>query len=100
VKVDFLGGEAPGRTDPDHPFVAMVVETARPVYGQPMRIVPMIGGSGPNHMFLEELKVPIVSAGLSYPGTQAHAPNENVRIDLYLKHAKHVARILGEFAAG
>ncbi len=97
VKVTFIGGEAPGRTDPDDPFVQLVVQTAEPVYGQPMQIIPMIGGSGPNHAFLEYLKLPIVSAGVGYPGTQAHAPNENVRLDLYLKGAKHIARILKEF---
>jgi acetylornithine deacetylase/succinyl-diaminopimelate desuccinylase-like protein len=98
VEVTYIGGEAPGRTDPDDPFVDLVVKTAEPIYGQPMQIVPMIGGSGPNHAFLEYLKLPIVTAGVGYPGTQAHAPNENVRLDLYLKGAKHIARILREFA--
>jgi len=37
-------------------------------------------------------------AGIGHPGTLAHAPNENVRLDLYVKHAKHVVRILDEFA--
>jgi acetylornithine deacetylase/succinyl-diaminopimelate desuccinylase-like protein len=97
VEVTYIGGEAPGRTDPDDPFVQLVVQTAEPVYGQPMQIVPMIGGSGPNHAFLEYLKLPIVTAGVGYPGTQAHAPNENVRLDLYLKGAKHIARIMREF---
>jgi acetylornithine deacetylase/succinyl-diaminopimelate desuccinylase-like protein len=98
VEVRFLGGEAPGRTDPDHPFIRLVVEAARPVYGHPMRIVPMTGGSGPNHAFIEYLNVPIASSGIGYPGTQAHAPNENIRIDLYLKGARHIARILRDFA--
>jgi acetylornithine deacetylase/succinyl-diaminopimelate desuccinylase-like protein len=97
VQINFLGGEAPGRTDPDDPFVKMVVETAADVYGRPMEIVPMIGGSGPNHCFLEYLKVPVVTQGLGYPGGQAHAPNENIRLDLYLKGAKHIARILQAF---
>jgi acetylornithine deacetylase/succinyl-diaminopimelate desuccinylase-like protein len=98
IQVSFLGGEAPGRTDPDHPFIKLVAETARPVYGVPMQIVPMIGGSGPNHAFLENLHLPIATAGIGYSGTQAHAPNENVRLDLYLKGAKHIARILKAFA--
>jgi acetylornithine deacetylase/succinyl-diaminopimelate desuccinylase-like protein len=97
VQITYLGGEAPARTDPDHPFIHMVAETARPVYGMPMQIVPMVGGSGPNHAFQEYLGVPIASAGIGYPGTQAHAPNENVRIDLYLKGAKHIARIIDSF---
>ncbi|MGD2158769.1 MAG: M20/M25/M40 family metallo-hydrolase, partial [Anaerolineales bacterium] len=97
VKMTFLGGEPPGRTDPDHPFVKLVVDAAAEVYNQPMRITPMIGGSGPNHVFLEELKLPIATSGISYPGTKGHAPNENIRVDLYLKGAKHIARILKDF---
>ena len=99
VQIQFLGGEAPGRTDPDHPFIRLVAETATPVYGVPMRIVPMIGGSGPNHMFLTELGVPVATGGLGHPDGRVHAPDENIRIDLYLKHARHVARLLEAFAS-
>lgn len=98
VQITFLGGEAPARTDPNHPFVDLVIRTAEPVYGHPMQIEPMLGGSGPNHAFIHYLNLPVVTAGLGYPGTQAHAPNENIRLDLYLKHAKHVVRILSGFA--
>jgi acetylornithine deacetylase/succinyl-diaminopimelate desuccinylase-like protein len=41
----------------------------------------------------------VVSACLGYPGSQGHAPNENIRLDLYLKGARHIARILKEFGA-
>jgi acetylornithine deacetylase/succinyl-diaminopimelate desuccinylase-like protein len=98
VKVRFLGGNPAGRTDPDHPFLRLVAETARPVYGMPMTIVPMVGGSGPNHSFIQELGVPVATAGFGNPDTRAHAPDENLRIDLYLKHAKHVARMIHAFA--
>jgi acetylornithine deacetylase/succinyl-diaminopimelate desuccinylase-like protein len=97
VKVNFIGGEAPARTDPDDAFVKLVVDTALDIYGMPMQIVPMIGGSGPNYVFREYLNVPIVTTGTGYPGAQAHAPNENVRLDLYLKAARHFVRILKEF---
>jgi acetylornithine deacetylase/succinyl-diaminopimelate desuccinylase-like protein len=97
VKVTLVGGEAPGRTDPDDPFVKLVVDTSAEVYAEPMQIIPMIGGSGPNHAFLEYLKLPVVTAGVGHPGAQAHAPNENLRIDLYLKGAQHITRILKAF---
>jgi len=99
VQIKFLGGEKPARTDPDDPFVKLVVETARPVYGHPMQIMPMSGGSGPNHAFVHFLKLPVVTAGIAYPGTQGHAPNENIRLDLYLKGAMHIVRIMKEFSA-
>jgi acetylornithine deacetylase/succinyl-diaminopimelate desuccinylase-like protein len=98
VQITFHGGEPPGRTDPDHPFVQLVVKAAEDVYEEPVRIKPLIGGSGPNHVFLHELDLPIATSGISYPGTQAHAPNENVRLDLYLKGAKHIVRILKAFS--
>lgn len=94
VEVNYLGGERPGRTDPDDPFVKLTIEAAREAYGSEVVIVPMVGGSGPNHVFLDTLKVPIVSAGVGYPGGQAHAPNENIVIDNFLTGTKHTARII------
>ncbi len=94
VEVNYLGGERPGRTDPDDRFVKLTIEAAREAYGTDVVIVPMVGGSGPNHVFLDTLKVPIVSAGVGYPGGQAHAPNENIVIDNFLTGTKHTARII------
>lgn len=98
VQIKFLGGEPAARTDPDHPFVRTVVQAAEEVYEQPMQLVPMVGGSGPNYPFVHDLGLPVATAGLGYPDTRAHAPNENIRIDLYLKHASHMARVIKEFA--
>ena len=98
VHVAFLGGGPAGRTDPDDPFLRLVARTAEPVYGVPMQVVPMIGGSGPNHAFIETLRVPIATAGFGHPNTRAHAPDENLKVDYYVKHAKHVARLLDVFA--
>jgi acetylornithine deacetylase/succinyl-diaminopimelate desuccinylase-like protein len=98
VQINFLGGEPAARTDPDDPFVKIVVDTAEEVFESPMEIVPMVGGSGPNHPFVHDLGLPVATAGLGYPDTRAHAPNENIRLDLYLKHARHMARLIKEFA--
>ena len=98
VVLTCLGQEPPARTDPDHPFLKLVSELAAPVYGAPMTIVPLTGGSGPNHPFVHELGLPVATAGLGYPDGRVHAPNENMRIDLYLKHAKHMARLLEAYA--
>jgi acetylornithine deacetylase/succinyl-diaminopimelate desuccinylase-like protein len=98
IEISYLGGEPPGRTDLNDPFLEIVVESAREVYGMPQRIVPMSGGSGPNHPFLHVLKVPVATAGIGYPGSQAHAPNENIDIDNFEKGIRHTARILAGFA--
>ena len=99
IEITYLGGEPPARTDPQDPFIQLVVNTAEPVYGQKMQIIPLIGGSGPNFPFIHYLNLPIATAGVGYPGTQAHAPNENMRLDLYVKHAKHMTRVLNAFGS-
>lgn len=98
VEIQFLGGGPAGRTDPDDPFIALVANAAEPVYGRPMQVVPMVGGSGPNAAFIRELGVPVATAGLGYPDTRAHAPDENLLVTHYQQHARHVARILDAFA--
>lgn len=98
VMIQFLGGEPAARTDPDDSFVRTVVKAAEEIYEFPMELVPMVGGSGPSYPFVHDLGLPVATAGLGYPDTRAHAPNENIRLDLYLKHARHMARVLKEFA--
>jgi acetylornithine deacetylase/succinyl-diaminopimelate desuccinylase-like protein len=98
VKIDYLGGELPARTDPDDPFIKLVVESSKEIYGVPMEIVPMVGGSGPSYPFIHDLNLPVATAGLGYPDARAHAPNENIRVDLYLQHARHMTRVINEFS--
>jgi acetylornithine deacetylase/succinyl-diaminopimelate desuccinylase-like protein len=98
VRIDFLGGEKPGRTDPDHPFIRLVADAARDVYGKEMVLTPIIGGSGPYHAFSHYLQVPIGISGVGDPGSQAHAPNENIRLDLFVKGTQHTARIIQKFS--
>jgi acetylornithine deacetylase/succinyl-diaminopimelate desuccinylase-like protein len=75
----------------------MVVETSEEAFGQKMELDPMVGGSGPNYEFVHTLGLPVVTTGIGYPGNNVHAPDENIRIDLYLKGAKHIARIIRAF---
>jgi len=94
IEIVNLGGNPPAKTDPDHPAVQMAVEAARDVYENPTRVIPMVGGSGPNFMFQKYLGVPIISSGAGDADSRAHAPNESISLDLYVKGAKHFARFL------
>lgn len=98
IKLTYLGGEKPARTNPDDKFIQLILENAEPVYGKPMQIVPMTGGSGPNAVVQEVLDIPIAGVGIGYPGGAAHAPNENIRLDLYEKTAKFLVRIIDQFS--
>lgn len=97
IHITYLGGESPSKTAASDPFVQLVVSTAKDVYGTAMQIVPMTGGSGPNFIVQDALQIPIASLGVGYPGSGAHSPNENIRLQDYLKSAKHLVRVMGEF---
>lgn len=97
VAIKLLGGLRPARVDPDDPFVHLTLRTAEDVYGQSMVVAPIIGGSGPLYPFVEYLDLPVVAAGISYPGSNVHAPNENIRLDYFLQGIRHTARIVEAF---
>lgn len=99
ITITDLGGEPAAKTDPDDPFIQLVNEAGKEVYGVPPVIHPIIGGSGPNHVFVHELNVPIATVGVGHASSRAHAPNENIRIKdfiLGIKHTAHVIVRLGE----
>ncbi|MGA9532499.1 MAG: M20/M25/M40 family metallo-hydrolase [Anaerolineales bacterium] len=92
------GSEPPGRTDPDDPFLQMVADLAKQVYGQRQLIQPLSGGSGPIHPFIEVLGVPVATIGVSYPGAKIHAPNENIRVTDFVNGIRHTARVIAALA--
>ncbi|GJM40809.1 MAG: peptidase M20 [Ardenticatenaceae bacterium] len=98
VEITLHGGGRPAKVDPDDPFVKLTNETAVAVYGKEPNVAPIIGGSGPNYPFIHTLGLPLVAAGVGYPGSQVHAPNENMRLDYFLLGTKHTARIIEQFA--
>jgi acetylornithine deacetylase/succinyl-diaminopimelate desuccinylase-like protein len=57
----------------------------------------MTGGSGPNHLFINDLNLPVVSAGVGYPDNRGHAPNEHIRIHDFVQGIRHTAYIIEAF---
>jgi acetylornithine deacetylase/succinyl-diaminopimelate desuccinylase-like protein len=97
VVFNYAHGSRAGRTDPDDPFVQLTLDTAREVYGKEPVVMPMIGGSGPNAVFIDALNVPIVMAGVGSPHNRVHAPDENVDIENFKLGIRHSARIAAKF---
>ena len=98
IEVKLVGGEKPARTDPDHPFIKLVNDAAREVYGVDPVVSPLSGGSGPVHPFVHVLGLPVAFSGIAYPDNRIHAPNENLLIPHLLKGIKHTAHIVMAFA--
>lgn len=65
------------RLDPKDPWVEWAKRSLERTTGAPPAILPNIGGSLPNHVFAEILRLPTVWIPHSYPGCRQHAPNEH-----------------------
>ena len=88
------GGQRAWRTPMSDPFVSLVSNAARRVYGLEPVLSPTMSGSGPMYPFGAHLGVPIASSGASNPDSRAHAPNENIKVEDFVLAAKHVAIIM------
>jgi acetylornithine deacetylase/succinyl-diaminopimelate desuccinylase-like protein len=97
VEIRKISSIAPYKASGDNPFIQLVRETALDAHGKEMLINPLVGGSGPIAAFGTILNTAIGFAGINYPDTRAHAPDENIVIENFLLGAKHNARILQGF---
>jgi acetylornithine deacetylase/succinyl-diaminopimelate desuccinylase-like protein len=99
VEVTRLGAMWPAKSPADDPLVDLAARTGEEVYGLPTRLIPLTGGSSPVYAFAGPLGIPVVTAGVGYPDSRTHAPDEHVRLDHFLQASRHIARILDGFAA-
>jgi acetylornithine deacetylase/succinyl-diaminopimelate desuccinylase-like protein len=97
VETKWLGAMWPSKGPGDDPLVTLTTRAGEEVYGKPGVVVPMTGGSSPVYAFARPLGITVVTAGVGYPGSRTHAPDEHVRLDHFLNAARHIARILDGF---
>jgi acetylornithine deacetylase/succinyl-diaminopimelate desuccinylase-like protein len=78
--------EHPVRSPSDSVIGRAAVAAARDVFAEPPAISPMMIGTGPMYPVASILGIPTVSpAGVCRPESNIHAPNENVRVDDFLR---------------
>jgi acetylornithine deacetylase/succinyl-diaminopimelate desuccinylase-like protein len=98
VELTLLNGQKAYWTDPEDPFVKLVIETAREAWEAEPVYHLSSAGTGPMFPFGQYLKLPIVSTGSGYFGSRAHAPDEHIRLDDFAKGIRHMALLLSRFA--
>lgn len=96
IKVKVYHGEAAARTDPTHPFVSQVKNSADEIFGNSIINISN-AGTGPMYSFTNILQVPCISIGSTYMFARIHSPNEFARIDLLKKTTKCICQILEKF---
>jgi acetylornithine deacetylase/succinyl-diaminopimelate desuccinylase-like protein len=70
-----------------------VIAAAERVYGER----PIVNGVSAEGTILKHVWIPCVLTGFASTGANLHAPDENIRIDHYLKGIKYAATIMEEF---
>ncbi len=67
-------------------------------YGREPEVWPWSAGASAHGFFNEVVGVPSISGpGVSYDGSNLHAPNEHFRIADFIGGAKHMAAMIGRF---
>jgi acetylornithine deacetylase/succinyl-diaminopimelate desuccinylase-like protein len=97
IKVTMVNGQKAYRSDFNHPFISHVMDTATQVYGKEGILAPNSAGTGPMYEFGEKLQLPIVSTGVGWVGSKAHAPNECIKLKDFEDRIVHMAYMLQGF---
>ncbi len=100
VELVMLGGERGATTPVDDPFVQLVIRIEGEVYGKPVVVNPISGGSGPVWAFRHFLEIPIVTMGCGDPQSNAHSPNESISIEGFRLVTREMARLLLAYGSG
>jgi len=94
VKVTYAEGEKAKRTSHKAPIAVAAREAAESVYSTKPVVTVSSAGTGPMYLF----QAPSVAIGGGHAFSHAHAPNENLRLDLFVRGMKWVAETANRFA--
>ena len=98
IRVDYLSGLEPSRTDLNHPYVGLVRQAVEDAFGEEALLFPRIIGSGPDYLFTDRLGLPSVIVPYANADCGQHAPNENLVLDQFHKGIRTSATIIRRFA--
>jgi acetylornithine deacetylase/succinyl-diaminopimelate desuccinylase-like protein len=97
VEVTVLNSTRPSKTSLTSRISTVANEAAKIVYECEPSVWPLVPGSGPMALFVEDLGIPTIGAGVGYYDSREHAPNENIRVDDFLLGVEHIARVIEGF---
>lgn len=70
------------RADLDSPWIKWAADSVKLTSGKAPAVLPNFGGSLPNDVFADILKMPTMWLPHSYPGCSQHAPDEHILLDV------------------
>jgi acetylornithine deacetylase/succinyl-diaminopimelate desuccinylase-like protein len=86
------------RLDLDNPWVPWVVKSIQRTTAKTPALLPNFGGSLPNDVFLDVLRVPTIWIPHSYPACSQHAPDEHLLASVAREALQIMAGLFWDFA--
>ena len=88
------------RLDPDHPWVRTAADSIARTTGKKPALLPNLGGSLPNDLFVDILGLPTVWVPHSYPACSQHAPNEHLLLPVAREGLQLMAGLFWDIGHG
>ncbi len=97
IELKVLAAQSPYRCPMDSAFVKLVEASANDVYQPESKVLirPTNAGTGPMDLFGKYLNgMSIATSGTGWAKSQAHAPNESMRMSDYYQGIRHMIRLM------
>jgi acetylornithine deacetylase/succinyl-diaminopimelate desuccinylase-like protein len=94
VEVLYSTMEPAARTNYKDPWAQAAIKAGEEVYGKKSITELSSPGTGPLYIFTRRYGVPAIDVGVSPHDAAVHAPNENIRLDLFEKGMFWIAQTL------
>ncbi|MBC7933236.1 MAG: M20/M25/M40 family metallo-hydrolase, partial [Rubrivivax sp.] len=100
IEIIELGAAPYAKSSPGSMVARAAIESAEAVYGKQPVVYPLDPASGPVGAVTgaRNPPSPVVSFGISYYGSNPHGPDENIRLDDFLRGIKYFGRIIHSLA--
>src|SRR5690349_18066480 len=100
IEIIELGSAPLAKSSAQSRVARAVIDATQEVCGKPALIYPMDPSSGPVGAVcgVSQPATPVASFGTSYAGSNPHGPNENIRIDDFLRSIKLIGRVIYKLA--
>ena len=93
IEVRKLATFEPSKTPADHPLIQKIIRSIE-WEGQKPVVYPNFGGSVPDTVFTKGLGIPSVWLPLANADTNSHAPDENLRLDVFHMGCELAAQVM------
>ena len=101
VRVVDKGGYDPAKTSLDLPISREIIAAIERAHdGEPVVLMPTLGGSVPIWAFTDILGLPTLLVPYANANNRQHSPNEHLRLDHLFQGVRTTAQLLTDLAAG